>query len=108
MGRSEGPGVGELQPVGALLDQSGIDIHDRGQPDDVADLLAVQAVGIAGAVEELVVVQHHVEHFGRETALHGQRVIAAEAVIQRFLRVQHISSFYRKGVRPILNTSPFG
>ena len=28
-------------------------------------------------VEELVVVQHDVEHFGRETALRGQRVIAA-------------------------------
>ena len=28
---AEGPGVGELQPVGALLDQGGIDIHDRGR-----------------------------------------------------------------------------
>ena len=73
--------MGELQPVGALLDQGGIDIHDRGQPHDVADLLAVQAVGIAGAVEEFVVVQHHVEHFGREAALRRQRVIAAARML---------------------------
>jgi hypothetical protein len=26
--------VGELQPVGTLLDQGCVDIHDRGQPDD--------------------------------------------------------------------------
>ena len=74
-------GVGELQPVGALLDQGRIDIHDRGQPHDVADLLAVQAVGVAGAVEEFVVMQHHVKHFGRESALGSQRVIAAARML---------------------------
>ncbi len=39
--------------------------------------LPLQAVGIAGAVEELVMVQHHVEHFRREAALLGQRLITA-------------------------------
>ena len=56
----------------------------------VADLLAVQAVGIAGAVEELVVVQHHVEHFGRETALRGQRVIAAARMLA------HLFHFFQR------------
>ena len=73
--------VGELQPVGALLDQRGVDVHDRGQAHDVADLLAGEAIGIAGAVEEFMVVQHHVEHFRRETALRRQRVIAAARML---------------------------
>ena len=73
--------MGELQPVGPLLDEGGIDIHDRRQANDVADLIAVQAVGVAGAVEKLVMVQHHVEHFGREAALRRQRLIAAARML---------------------------
>ncbi len=40
--------VGERQPVGALLHQRRIDIHDRGQAHDVADLVAAEAVRISG------------------------------------------------------------
>ena len=38
--------------------------------------LPASPFGIAGAVEQLVMVQHHVEHFRREAALRHQRLIA--------------------------------
>ena len=74
-------GVGERQPVGALLDQRGVDIDDRRQAHDVADLVAVQAVGISGAVEEFVMVQHHVEHLrpGNRLAPPARRSRGADA-----------------------------
>ena len=74
-------GVGERQPVGALLHQRGVDVHDRGQAHDVADLVAAQAIGISGAVEQFVMVQHHVQHFRRKAALGGERVIAAPRML---------------------------
>src|ERR1700686_2385964 len=41
-------GVGKRLPVGPLLHQRGVDIDDRGQPHDVPDLVAAQAIGISG------------------------------------------------------------
>ena len=46
-------GVGELQPIGALLDQRGIDIHDRGQPHDVGKaFIPVTILDKPGALNE--------------------------------------------------------
>ena len=81
----ESLGVRERQPVGALLHQRGIDIHDRGQAHDIADLLAAQAVGIAGAIEELMMVQDHIEHFRRKTALGRKRIIAAARMLAHLI-----------------------
>ena len=53
----KGLGVRKRQPVGTLLHQRRVDIHDRCQAHDVADLIAVQAIGISGAVKEFVMVQ---------------------------------------------------
>ncbi len=56
----------------------------RRQPDDVADLAAGQPIGIAGAVEHLVVMQHDVEHLRREAALGGERIVAAARMLADF------------------------
>ncbi len=74
---AERPRMGERQAVGALLHQRRIDVDHRRQPDDVADLAVDEPIGIAGAVEQFVVMQHDVEHLRREVALRGERVIAA-------------------------------
>ena len=83
-------GVGELQPIGALLYHGRVDIHDRGQANNIADFLAAEAVGIAGAVEKLVMMQDHVEHLRREAALRRQcieaaaRMLASEEAMKKY------------------------
>src|SRR5260370_1795073 len=52
--------MGERQPVRAFLNESRIDIHDRGQANDIADLIAGETVRISTAVKEFMVVQDHV------------------------------------------------
>ena len=69
------PGVRERQPVGALFDQRRVDVDDRRQSHDIADLIAAQAIGISGAVENLVMMQHHIKHFRRKSALRRERII---------------------------------
>ena len=64
------------QPIGAVLHQRRVDVDDGCQSHDIADLIATQAIGISGAVEHLVMMQHHIQHFGREAAFRRERIIA--------------------------------
>src|SRR5947209_1379212 len=73
------------QPVGTFLDQRRIDIKDRRQANDVADLVAAQTIGISGAIKEFVMVQDHVQHLRREAFLGRQRLIAASWMLAYFL-----------------------
>ncbi len=74
-------GVREWQPVGTLLHQRRVDIHDRRKAHDVTDLIAAQAIWIPGTVKQFVMVQHHIQHFRREAALGRKRIITQTRVL---------------------------
>src|ERR1700677_2521497 len=79
------PGVGMLDTKGALLNQCRVDIRDRYQAHDVADLIAAETVGISGAVKEFMMVQDHIQHLRREAALGCEHLIAATGMLANFV-----------------------
>src|SRR6266478_6228008 len=59
--------TGHRRPIRAPLDQRPVDVPDRDDTDEVGDLAAAQPVWIARAIEILVVMKDHVEHFRMDT-----------------------------------------
>src|SRR6185437_16245629 len=60
--------------VGSALDERAEDVRNRDHAHQIGDLSAAQAMRIARSVEILVVMNHQVEHLGRESGCRRQGI----------------------------------